>query len=190
MRERIEKLIDPGTPFLEFSSLAAHSMYDGKAPCAGIITGIGRVSSQEVVIIANDATVKGGSYLPMTVKKHLRAQEIALENHLPCICLVDSGGTFLPLQDQIFPDREHFGRIFYNQAHLSTANIPQIDVVMGSCTATHIKYAKLLPVLLTEVFFMNLKPVMEKPWCVVSPICTVTRWGLWPIMGFCFPTVY
>ena len=134
-RERIKQLIDPGTPFLEFSPMAAHDMYDGKAPAAGIITGLGRVSGQEVVIIANDATVKGGSYLPVTVKKHLRAQEIALENHLPCIYLVDSGGAFLPLQDEVFPDREHFGRIFYNQAHLSAANIPQIGVVMGSCTA-------------------------------------------------------
>lgn len=134
-RERIKQLIDPGTPFLELSPMAAHDMYDGKAPSAGIITGIARVSGQEVVIIANDATVKGGSYLPMTVKKHLRAQEVAMENHLPCIYLVDSGGAFLPLQDEVFPDREHFGRIFYNQAHLSASNIPQIGVVMGSCTA-------------------------------------------------------
>jgi len=134
-RERIKQLIDPGTPFLELSPMAAHGMYDDKAPSAGIITGIARVNGQEVVIIANDATVKGGSYLPMTVKKHLRAQEVALENHLPCIYLVDSGGAFLPLQDEVFPDREHFGRIFYNQAHLSAANIPQIGVVMGSCTA-------------------------------------------------------
>ncbi|MCP4048018.1 MAG: methylcrotonoyl-CoA carboxylase, partial [Gammaproteobacteria bacterium] len=134
-RQRVNQLIDPGAPFLELSPMAAHGMYDSKAPAAGIITGVGRVSGQEVVIIANDATVKGGSYLPVTVKKHLRAQEIALENNLPCIYLVDSGGAFLPLQDEIFPDREHFGRIFYNQAHLSAANIPQIAVVMGSCTA-------------------------------------------------------
>jgi len=134
-RERIKQLIDPATPFLEMSPMAAHGMYDGKAPCAGIITGIGRINGQEVLIIANDATVKGGSYLPITVKKHLRAQEVALENNLPCVYLVDSGGAFLPLQDEIFPDREHFGRIFYNQAHLSAANIPQIGVVMGSCTA-------------------------------------------------------
>ncbi len=134
-RERVRQLIDPGTPFLELSPMAAYGMYDGKAPSAGIITGIGRVSGQEVVIIANDATVKGGSYLPITVKKHLRAQEIALENNLPCIYLVDSGGAFLPLQDEIFPDRDHFGRIFYNQAQLSAANVPQIGVVMGSCTA-------------------------------------------------------
>lgn len=134
-RERVEQLIDPGSAFLELSPMAAHGMYDNKAPSAGIITGVGRVSGQEVVIIANDATVKGGSYLPVTVKKHLRAQEIALENNLPCIYLVDSGGAFLPLQDEIFPDREHFGRIFYNQAQLSAANIPQIGVVMGSCTA-------------------------------------------------------
>jgi len=134
-RERVNQLVDPGTSFLEFSPLAAHDMYEGKAPCAGIITGLGRVNGLEVVIIANDATVKGGSYLPITVKKHLRAQEIALENDLPCIYLVDSGGAFLPLQDEIFPDREHFGRIFYNQAQMSAANIPQIGVVMGSCTA-------------------------------------------------------
>jgi 3-methylcrotonyl-CoA carboxylase beta subunit len=134
-RERVQNLIDPGSPFLELSPMAAHGMYDGKAPSAGIITGVGCVSGQDVVIIANDATVKGGSYLPVTVKKHLRAQEIALENNLPCIYLVDSGGAFLPLQDEIFPDREHFGRIFYNQANLSAANIPQIAVVMGSCTA-------------------------------------------------------
>ena len=134
-RERINKLIDPGTPFLELSPMAAHDMYENKAPAAGIITGIGRVNGQEVVIVANDATVKGGSYLPMTVKKHLRAQEIALENNLPCIYLVDSGGAFLPLQDEIFPDRDHFGRIFYNQAQMSSANIPQVAVVMGSCTA-------------------------------------------------------
>ena len=134
-RERIKQLIDPGTPFLELSPMAAYDMYDGKAPSAGVITGVGRVNGQEVVIIANDATVKGGSYMPITVKKHLRAQEVALENNLPCVYLVDSGGAFLPLQDEIFPDREHFGRIFYNQAHLSAANIPQIGVVMGSCTA-------------------------------------------------------
>jgi len=134
-RERIRQLQDKGTEFLEFSPLAAHGMYEGKAPSAGIITGIARVNGQEVVIIANDATVKGGSYLPLTVKKHLRAQEIALENRLPCVYLVDSGGAYLPLQDQVFPDRDHFGRIFYNQANLSAANIPQIAVVMGSCTA-------------------------------------------------------
>jgi len=134
-RERVQNLIDPGSPFLELSPMAAHDMYDGKAPSAGIITGVGCVNGQDVVIIANDATVKGGSYLPVTVKKHLRAQEVALENNLPCIYLVDSGGAFLPLQDEIFPDREHFGRIFYNQANLSAANIPQIAVVMGSCTA-------------------------------------------------------
>jgi len=134
-RDRIKKLIDPGTPFLEFSPMAAYGMYEDRAPAAGIITGIGRVQGQEVVIVANDATVKGGSYLPITVKKHLRAQEIAQENNLPCIYLVDSGGAFLPLQDEIFPDRDHFGRIFYNQAQMSARNIPQIAVVMGSCTA-------------------------------------------------------
>ena len=134
-RERINALLDPGSPFLEFSALAADGMYEGQAPGAGIITGIGRVHEQEVVVVANDATVKGGTYFPMTVKKHLRAQEIALENRLPCIYLVDSGGAFLPLQDEVFPDKEHFGRIFYNQARLSAQNIPQIAVVMGSCTA-------------------------------------------------------
>jgi 3-methylcrotonyl-CoA carboxylase beta subunit len=134
-RERISALLDPGSPFLELSALAGDGMYDGQAPCAGVITGIGRVHGEEVVVVANDATVKGGTYFPMTVKKHLRAQEIALENRLPCIYLVDSGGAFLPLQDEVFPDREHFGRIFYNQAQMSARNIPQIAVVMGSCTA-------------------------------------------------------
>ena len=134
-RERIRALLDAGSPFLEFSSLAAHGMYEGAAPGAGLVTGIGRVHGIEVVVVANDATVKGGTYFPMTVKKHLRAQEIALENRLPCIYLVDSGGAFLPLQDEVFPDRDHFGRIFYNQARLSSQNIPQIAVVMGSCTA-------------------------------------------------------
>ncbi|MBN8887839.1 MAG: methylcrotonoyl-CoA carboxylase [Rudaea sp.] len=134
-RERVRALLDPGSPFLEFSPLAAHGMYDGAAPCAGVIAGIGRVHGTEVVVVANDATVKGGTYFPMTVKKHLRAQEIALENRLPCIYLVDSGGAFLPMQDEVFPDKNHFGRIFYNQARLSALNIPQIAVVMGSCTA-------------------------------------------------------
>ena len=134
-RDRIAALLDPGSPFLELSPLAAHGMYDGQAPGAGIVTGIGRVHGQEVVVVANDATVKGGTYFPITVKKHLRAQEIARENKLPCIYLVDSGGAFLPLQDEVFPDKEHFGRIFYNQARLSAENIPQIAVVMGSCTA-------------------------------------------------------
>ncbi|MCH2285086.1 MAG: methylcrotonoyl-CoA carboxylase, partial [SAR324 cluster bacterium] len=134
-RERVNLLLDSGSPFLEFSQLAAHEMYDDDVPAAGIITGIGRVSGKEVVIVANDATVKGGTYYPVTVKKHLRAQEIALENHLPCLYLVDSGGAFLPMQDQVFPDREHFGRIFYNQAKMSATGIAQIAVVMGSCTA-------------------------------------------------------
>jgi 3-methylcrotonyl-CoA carboxylase beta subunit len=134
-RERIRALLDPGSPFLELSPLAAHGMYDDAAPCAGVITGIGRVHGGEVLVIANDATVKGGTYFPMTVKKHLRAQEVALENRLPCIYLVDSGGAFLPLQDEVFPDKEHFGRIFYNQARMSSLGIPQIAVVMGSCTA-------------------------------------------------------
>ena len=134
-RDRITALLDPGSPFLEIAPLAAEGMYDDAAPAAGIVCGIGRVQGQEVVIVANDATVKGGTYFPMTVKKHLRAQEIARENRLPCVYLVDSGGAFLPLQDEVFPDKEHFGRIFYNQARLSGENIPQIAVVMGSCTA-------------------------------------------------------
>ncbi len=134
-RERVDRLLDPGAPFLECSALAAHGLYDDEAPGAGIITGIGRVSGRECVIVANDATVKGGTYYPVTVKKHLRAQEIALQNHLPCIYLVDSGGAFLPRQDEVFPDREHFGRIFFNQATMSARGIPQIASVMGSCTA-------------------------------------------------------
>src|SRR3954449_7255888 len=134
-RERIAALLDPDTPFLELSPLAANGMYDDEAPAAGIITGIGRVQGRECLIIANDATVKGGTYFPITVKKHLRAQEIAQQNHLPCIYLVDSGGAFLPLQADVFPDREHFGRIFYNQAVMSAMEIPQISAVMGSCTA-------------------------------------------------------
>jgi 3-methylcrotonyl-CoA carboxylase beta subunit len=134
-RERIERLLDPGTAFLELSPLAAFGMYDGRVPAAGIVTGVGRVSGREVMVVANDATVKGGTYYPMTVKKHLRAQEIAEQNYLPCIYLVDSGGAFLPLQDEVFPDREHFGRIFYNQAQMSAKGIPQVAAVMGSCTA-------------------------------------------------------
>jgi 3-methylcrotonyl-CoA carboxylase beta subunit len=134
-RERIELLCDPDTPFLEFSPLAAWDMYENEAPSAGIVTGIGVVEEQECVIVANDATVKGGTYYPITVKKHLRAQEIAEQNHLPCIYLVDSGGAFLPLQAEVFPDREHFGRIFYNEARMSSQHIPQISAVMGSCTA-------------------------------------------------------
>ncbi|MGZ6260021.1 MAG: carboxyl transferase domain-containing protein, partial [Candidatus Limnocylindrales bacterium] len=135
VRERIARLLDPGAPFLELSALAADGLYGGDAPGAGIVTGIGRVSGVECVIVANDATVKGGTYYPLTVKKHLRAQEIALADRLPCLYLVDSGGAFLPLQDEVFPDRDHFGRIFYNQAHMSAAAIPQIALVMGSCTA-------------------------------------------------------
>ncbi|MBK7236127.1 MAG: methylcrotonoyl-CoA carboxylase [Sterolibacteriaceae bacterium] len=134
-RERVEHLLDPGTPFLEIGQLAAFGMYDNDAPAAGLIAGVGRVDGTECMIVANDATVKGGTYYPMTVKKHLRAQEIAEQNHLPCVYLVDSGGAFLPRQDEVFPDREHFGRIFYNQANLSAQGIPQIAVVMGSCTA-------------------------------------------------------
>jgi 3-methylcrotonyl-CoA carboxylase beta subunit len=134
-RDRINLLLDPGTPFLELSALAAHGMYGGDVHSASLITGIGRVSGRECVIIANDATIKGGTYYPMTVKKHLRAQEIARENHLPCVYMVDSGGAFLQLQDEIFPDERHFGRIFYNQARMSAAGIPQVAIVMGSCTA-------------------------------------------------------
>src|SRR6186713_2807724 len=134
-RERVRTLLDPGSPFLELSQLAAYGMYDDNIAAAGIVTGIGRVSGRECVIVCNDATVKGGTYFPLTVKKHLRAQEVARENGLPCIYLVDSGGANLPNQDQVFPDREHFGRIFFNQANMSAAGIPQVAVVMGSCTA-------------------------------------------------------
>jgi len=134
-RERIDLLCDPDSAFLELGALAAWDMYEGQAPGAGIVTGIGVVEGRECVIVANDATVKGGSYFPLTVKKHLRAQEVAAQNRLPCVYLVDSGGAYLPLQDEVFPDREHFGRIFYNQARMSAAGIPQIAVVMGSCTA-------------------------------------------------------
>lgn len=134
-RERLAQLLDPGSPFLELSQLAAYQVYNDALPAAGIITGLGKIAGQDCLIAINDATVKGGTYYPLTVKKHLRAQEIAQENHLPCIYIVDSGGAFLPLQDQVFPDRDHFGRIFYNQARLSAQNIPQIAVVMGSCTA-------------------------------------------------------
>ncbi|WP_425572339.1 carboxyl transferase domain-containing protein [Nonomuraea thailandensis] len=134
-RERVDGLLDPGSRFLELSPLAANGLYDDQAPAAGIITGVGRVSGRECVIVANDATVKGGTYYPVTVKKHLRAQEVALHNRLPCVYLVDSGGAFLPRQDEVFPDREHFGRIFYNQATMSARGIPQIAAVLGSCTA-------------------------------------------------------
>jgi 3-methylcrotonyl-CoA carboxylase beta subunit len=134
-RERIDRLLDPGSAFLELSALAAWELYDGQAPSAGIVTGIGVVEGRECVLVANDATVKGGTYFPLTVKKHLRAQEVAAQNHLPCIYLVDSGGAFLPLQDEVFPDRDHFGRIFFNQARLSAQGIPQVAAVMGSCTA-------------------------------------------------------
>jgi acetyl-CoA carboxylase carboxyltransferase component len=135
VRDRIDRLLDPGSPFLELSPLCAHEVYDEPVPAAGVVTGIGRVSGREVMIVANDATVKGGTYYPLTVKKHLRAQDVAAENRLPCVYLVDSGGAFLPRQDEVFPDRHHFGRIFYNQARLSAAGVAQIAVVMGSCTA-------------------------------------------------------
>src|SRR6516165_8616082 len=134
-RQRVDLLLDSGTAFLELSPLAAHGLYGGDVHSASIITGVGRISGRECVVIANDATIKGGTYYPMTVKKHLRAQDIARENHLPCVYMVDSGGAFLPLQDEIFPDERHFGRIFYNQAQMSAAGIPQIAIVMGSCTA-------------------------------------------------------
>src|SRR3954467_12254257 len=135
VRDRIDALLDPDTPFLETSALAANGMYNDEAPAAGMVTGVGVIHGHQAVIVANDATVKGGTYFPMTVKKHLRAQEIALQNNLPCVYLVDSGGAFLPLQADVFPDREHFGRIFYNQAIMSAREIPQISAVMGSCTA-------------------------------------------------------
>src|SRR2546425_12325971 len=135
VRERIDKLLDSGSPFLELSGLAAWDMYDNEAPAAGLVTGIGRVSGREVLIVANDATVKGGTYYPVTVKKHVRGQQIAQENRLPCVYLVDSGGAFLPLQAEVFPDKDHFGRIFFNQARMSAEGIPQIAIVMGSCTA-------------------------------------------------------
>src|SRR5919201_1792345 len=134
-RERIDLLVDPGTAFLELNALAGWDVYDNQAPSAGIVTGIGVVEGRECVIVANDATVKGGSYFPLTVKKHLRAQEVAAQNRLPCLYLVDSGGAFLPLQAEVFPDRDHFGRIFFNQAQMSARGIPQIAIVMGSCTA-------------------------------------------------------
>jgi 3-methylcrotonyl-CoA carboxylase beta subunit len=134
-RERIDRLLDPGSAFLELNALAAWDVYDGQAPSAGIVTGVGSIHGRECVVVANDATVKGGSYFPLTVKKHLRAQEVAQQNRLPCVYLVDSGGAFLPLQDEVFPDRDHFGRIFFNQARMSAQGIPQIAVVMGSCTA-------------------------------------------------------
>src|SRR5712692_5863506 len=135
VRDRIDRLLDPGSPFLELSPLAAFDMYDGDAPGAGLVTGIGRVSGREVMVVANDATVKGGTYFPITVKKHVRAQDIALQNRLPCVYLVDSGGAYLPLQAEVFPDRDHFGRIFFNQARMSAERIPQVSAVMGSCTA-------------------------------------------------------
>ena len=131
VRDRVDRLLDPGSPFLELSPLAATGMYDDAVPSAGIVTGIGRVSGREVVVVANDATVKGGTYYPITVKKHLRAQEVARANRLPCVYLVDSGGAFLPMQDEVFPDKEHFGRIFFNQANLSAQGIPQVAAVMG-----------------------------------------------------------
>ncbi|NNK79844.1 MAG: methylcrotonoyl-CoA carboxylase, partial [Litoreibacter sp.] len=134
-RDRVANLLDPGAPFLEIGATAAHGMYERAAPCAGLIAGVGRVHGQDVMVVCNDATVKGGTYFPMSVKKHLRAQEIAAECNLPCIYLVDSGGANLPNQDEVFPDRDHFGRIFYNQAQMSARGIPQIAVVMGSCTA-------------------------------------------------------
>src|SRR3954471_4648299 len=135
VRERIDRLVDPGTSFLELSPLAALGVYESATPGAGIVTGVARVANQDVMVVANDATVKGGTYYPLTLKKHLRAQQIALENRLPCVYLVDSGGAYLPNQDEVFPDRDHFGRIFYNQATMSALGIPQVAIVLGSCTA-------------------------------------------------------
>src|SRR5690606_31153004 len=136
-RDRVDRLLDAGSPFLEIGALAAYDMYGDEwaVPSAGIVTGIGRIAGRQCVVVANDATVKGGTYYPVTVKKHLRAQQVAAEHHLPCVYLVDSGGAYLPMQDEVFPDREHFGRIFYNQANLSARGIPQVAAVMGSCTA-------------------------------------------------------
>src|SRR6201981_1590379 len=134
-RERVDLLVDPGSAFLELSPLAAHGLYGGDVHLAGVITGVGRISGRQCVVVANDATIKGGTYYPMTVKKHLRAQDVARQNNLPCVYMVDSGGAFLPMQDEIFPDERHFGRIFYNQAQMSALGIPQIAIVMGSCTA-------------------------------------------------------
>ncbi len=134
-RDRVDRLLDPGSPFLEIAPLAAYDMYGGEVPSASLVTGIGRVAGREVMVVANDATVKGGTYYPLTVKKHLRAQTVALQNRLPCVYLVDSGGAFLPMQDEVFPDREHFGRIFFHQAQLSARGIAQVAAVMGSCTA-------------------------------------------------------
>ncbi|NDB17900.1 MAG: methylcrotonoyl-CoA carboxylase, partial [Actinobacteria bacterium] len=134
-RDRVDALLDPGSAFLELAPLAAEDMYDGQAPCAGVVAGVGRVAGRPVMVVANDATVKGGTYFPMTVKKHLRAQEAARADRLPCVYLVDSGGAHLPSQDEVFPDRDHFGRIFYNQAVMSSEGIPQLAAVLGSCTA-------------------------------------------------------
>src|SRR5947209_8247346 len=134
-RERVDLLVDPGTSFLELSPLAAHGLYGGDVHSASVVTGVGRIAGRECVVVANDATIKGGTYYPMTVKKHLRAQDVARQNNLPCVYMVDSGGAFLPLQDEIFPDERHFGRIFYNQAQMSSQGIPQVAIVMGSCTA-------------------------------------------------------
>jgi 3-methylcrotonyl-CoA carboxylase beta subunit len=172
VRDRIAALLDPGSPFLEIAPLAAEDMYDGTAPAAGMVCGIGRVMGQEVVVVANDATVKGGTYFPMTVKKHLRAQEVARENNLPCIYLVDSGGAFLPLQDEVFPDKEHFGRIFYNQARMSAENIPQVAVVMGSCTAG----GAYVPAMSDE----SVKSSTRRRWA--APTCT-PRCRAWPTIS-------
>ena len=160
-RDRIDRLVDPGTAFLELNALAAWEMYDGAAPGAGIVTGIGVVEGQECVVLAYDATVKGGTYFPMTVKKHLRAQEVAEQNYLPCMYLVDSGGAFLPLQADVFPDRDHFGRIFFNQARMSAKGIPQIAAVMGSCTDSRGAAA----VAAGDAPAAGLRPAMAMPYC-------------------------
>ena len=173
-RERVNELLDPGSPFLEIAALAAHGMYDGESPGAGMIAGIGRVSGRECVVVANDATVKGGTYYPMTVKKHLRAQEIASQNRLPCVYLVDSGGAFLPRQDEVFPDRDHFGRIFYNQANLSARGIAQISAVMGSCTAG----GAYVPAMSDEaVIVRNQGTIFLGGSPITSPTTTVMRCG-------------
>ena len=184
-RERLERLLDPGAPFLELSQLAAHGLYGDEVPAAGIITGIGRVSGRECVVVVNDATVKGGTYYPLTVKKHLRAQDVARTNRLPCIYLVDSGGANLPNQDEVFPDKDDFGRIFYNQATMSAEGIPQIAVVMGSCTAG----GAYVPAMSDEAIIVKNQGTIflgggSRAWPIIWPRTTPTpcRWrgGSWP----------
>jgi 3-methylcrotonyl-CoA carboxylase beta subunit len=194
-RERVANLLDPGSPFLEVGGLAAHGLYGGAAPCAGVIAGVGQVHGIDCMIVCNDATVKGGTYFPMSVKKHLRAQEIAEENHLPCIYLVDSGGANLPNQDEVFPDRDHFGRIFYNQARMSGKGIPQIAVVMGSCTAggAYVPAMSDVSIIVKEqgTIFLAGPPLVKaatgevvtaedsQVWRIIWPRMTPMRWH-WP----------